>query len=126
VTAQRQRAVLPRDLLHDRVVLRALVPGDVEDVAKPVGGYDPDARTGVLKHGVRRDRRAVEQVLDVRDFDPRLGTRFGHTTLDGDRRVVARGRDLVDMVRPRIGVREDDVRERSPDIHAEEQHDVGQ
>ena len=65
VTPLYQRPVLPWQLLHDGVVLGALVSRDVDDVAEAFIGQHSGARAIVLQHGIRRRGRAVQHVIDI-------------------------------------------------------------
>ena len=65
-----ERPRLPGDVLHDRVVLRALVAADVDDVAKAARRHEPGHRAVVLEHRVGRDRRSVEDGVDLGRPEP--------------------------------------------------------
>ena len=60
-----QYAVLPGDLLLDRVILRLLMQADVDDVAIALGGHHADDRAIVLQHGIGGIGRAVQDMIDV-------------------------------------------------------------
>ena len=51
---------------------RRLGAGQVEDLAEALGRDQADARALRLEHGVRRDGRAVEDVLQLADADAGL------------------------------------------------------
>ena len=122
VAPAHQRARLPGDVLHDRVVLRALVAADMDDVA--VAGRGDHAGHGavVLQHRVGRDRGAVEDV----------GDRFGRGAAPlaelgdacrGPFGGVVRGRGhLVDRALARLAVGDDEVCEGAADIDADQLH----
>jgi hypothetical protein len=57
---------LPRQILVVGEVERLLVARDVEDVAVALGREQPHAGTGVLDHDVRRDRRSMEDLIELR------------------------------------------------------------
>ena len=65
-----ERAVLPRQLLHDRVVLGALMSPHVDDVAVSLGRDHPGPRAAVLEDRVGGDGRPVKDVADVAGRDP--------------------------------------------------------
>ena len=122
VAAAHQRARLPRDVLHDRVVLGPLVTADVDDVA--VAGRGDHAGLGavVLEHRVGRDRGAVEDVGDgVRRRAAPLAER-GDARGGALRRVVRRGGHLVDRALARLAVGNDEVGEGAADIDADQLH----
>ena len=117
-----QRARLPRDVLHDRVVLRPLVAADMDDVAVAGGGDHAGLGAVVLEHRVGRDRGAVEDVGD------RLGRRGAALAELGDARRRALGgivrgrRHLVDRALARLAVGDDEVGEGATDIDADQLH----
>ena len=122
VAAAHQRARLPRDVLHDGVVLGPLVTADVDDVA--VAGRGDHAGLGavVLQHRVGRDRGAVEDVGDgFRRRGAPLAER-GDACRSALRGVVRRGRHLVDRALARLAIGNDEVGEGAADIDADQLH----
>ena len=122
VPALDERPRLPGQLLLEREVERLLVAGDVEDVAHPLGGDEPDLGAAVRERDVRRDRRAVEQVVDLGETDACLRAELPDALAGAASRVVRRRRDLVDRDPARLLVDEDQVGERAPDVDADSLH----
>ena len=122
VAALDERARLPGQLLLEREVVRLLVPRDVEDVAHPVRRDQPDLRARVREHDVGRDGRAVEEVVDLGERDAGLAAEIVDALDRPARRVVRRGRDLVDGDPTRLLVDEDQVGERAADVDADALH----
>ena len=113
-----ERAVLPRHLLVDRVVLGALMAGDVEDVAVAARRDQPHARAVVLQERVGRDRRAVEERVD----GSRIAVRAAHARDQALGGIGGRRGHLVDPDLRGLRVGDDDVRERPADVDAGELH----
>ena len=90
VAARRERAVLPGQLLHDRIMLDALVTSDVQDVAKALVGHYPGARALVLEHGVGRRRGSMQDEINRLRRDAVRSARLGHALDDRARRIVRR------------------------------------
>ena len=122
VTAPNQGAVLPGDLLADGVVLGSLVAPDVEDVAVVPGGDHAGAGTVVLEHRVGRDGGAVEEVLDPTGRDGEALAQGSHPVTDAAGRILRRGRHLVDLGAPGLGIREHEVGEGTADVDPYELH----
>jgi hypothetical protein len=122
VAAADDRVPLPRQILVVREVERLLVPRDVEDVAVALGRDQADLRAVVLDDDVGRDRRSVEDLLQVRRLRAReLGQLLDplHRPLRG---VVGRGRQLVHEDLPGIVVDVDQIGERPADVDSEAPH----
>ena len=118
VAAAHDRVPLPREILVVREVERLLVPGDVEDVAVALGRQHPHPGAVVLDDDVGRDRRPVKDLVEVGGSDAGLGRDLADA-LDGAlRRVVGRGRQLVDEDGARLVVDGDEIRERAADVDA--------
>ena len=110
------RIALPRQVLVVREVEGLLVARDVEDVAIALGRDHPDRGAVVLDHDVRRDRRAVEHLVERGRALPRL-LRDLDDALDGaERGVRGSGRKLVDPDLPGLVVDVDQVGERPSDV----------
>ena len=119
VAATHERTRLPRDVLHDRVILRPLVAADVDDVA--VAGRGDHASLGavVLKHRVGRDRGAMEDVGDcVRCRAAPLAER-GDARRGALRRIVRRGGHLVNRALARLAIADDEIGKSAADIDAD-------
>ena len=117
-----ERARLPRQLLLEREVERLLVPGDVEDVAEAVRRQHPDLGARVREDDVGRDRRPVQQVVDLRERHAGLLAEPADALDDAARRIVRRRRNLVDGDPARLLVDEDQVGERAADVDADALH----
>ena len=98
------------------------MPRDVEDVAVALGRDQADGRAVVLDHDVRRDRRAVEDLVERRRRLARLLGQLPDPLHRPLGRVVGRRRQLVDEDRPRVVVDVDQVGERAADVDAEPLH----
>ena len=92
---------------------------DLHDLAIPLGDDQPDPRALALEHGVGRDRRAVEEDLDVGRGDIRLGAHRRHAVEDPDRTVGGRRRRLVPPETPRLLLQQQQVGEGSADVDAQ-------
>ena len=124
VAPPHDRVPLPRQILVVREVERLLVPCDVEDVAVALGRDHPHPRAGVLDHDVGGDRRAVEDLFELRRR--RLGL-LGDLAQALDRslrRIGRRGRQLVDEDPARLVVDVDEIGERAADVYSEPLHGV--
>ena len=111
-------AVLPRDFLMDRVVLRTLMARDVEDVAVAERRDQPHARAVVLQERVGRDRRPVEERVD----GSRIAVRAAHPRDQSLGGIGNRRGHLADPDLPGLGIGDDHVRERPADVDAGELH----
>ena len=122
VAAAHERARLPRDVLHDGVVLRPLVAADVDDVAVAGGRDHAGLGAVVLQHRVGRDRGAVEDVGDgVRRRAAPLAER-GDARRRALRRIVRRGGHLVNRALARLAVGDDEIGKGAADIDADQFH----
>ena len=119
-----QRPALPRQFLHDRVVLGALMPRDMDNVAEAFVGQHAGAGAFVLQHGIGRSRRAVQHVVDVARGDTVVAADFGDALDDGAGRVVGRGRDFVDGDLAGIQIAIHDIGEGATDIDPDRFHNV--
>ena len=124
VTPFDQRPVLPRQFLHDRVVLGTLVPRDVDDVAEAFVGQHTRARTLVLQHGIRCRGGAMQHVIDIARFDAVVAADFGDPLNDGAGGIVGRSRDFMDGDLAGVQIAIDDIGERAADIDADGLHDA--
>ena len=122
VAAAHQRARLPRDVLHDRVVLGPLVTADMDDVAVAGGGDHAGLGAVVLEHRVGRDRGAVEDVGDGVGRRPAPLAERGDARRGALRGVVRRGGHLVDRALARLAIGNDEVGEGAADIDADQLH----
>jgi len=122
VAALDEGARLPGQLLLEREVERLLVPRDVDDVPHPPGRQHPDLGARVGEHDVRRDRRAVQQVVDLAQPDVGLRAESADAVGAAAGGVVGSGRDLVHADPARLLVDEDQVGERAADVDAEPLH----
>ena len=77
-----QRPVLPRQFLHDRIVLDTLMTRDVDDVAEALIGEHAGASAFVLQHGIGGRGRAVQHVIDVARRDAVVAADFGDALED--------------------------------------------
>ena len=117
-----QRAVLPGNVLHDRVVLRPLVPADMQDVAVAAGGDQAGDRAVMLEDGVGRDGGAMEHHVDRLARNSVLVAEGGKAGDDAARGIVGRGRDLVHAGLAGLGVGKDQVGEGAAHIDADHPH----
>ena len=122
VAAANQRPVLPRDVLHDRVVLRTLVAADVQDVAVALVGDHARPRPVVLEYGIGGDGGAVKDVIDTLGGDLVVRAQLSDAADGGERGILGRGRHLVDECAPAFGVREHDVGKGAAYVDADELH----
>ena len=122
MTTLRQRTVLPRHFLADRIMLRPLVPADVGDVAITGGGDHAGDRALVLEYGVGADRRAVQHVVDRLTRNAVARAQLDNTGDDTARRIVLCGRHLVDQIAPALGVGKDDIGKGAADIDPDQFH----
>ena len=88
---------------------------DLEDVAKPLGGDEPGPRALVLEDRVRRDRRAVADLLDHAAGQAGLDEQLAQACDDGLRIVADAGGDLLGVQRA-VGTQQHDVGEGAADI----------
>ena len=119
-----QGPVLPRQLLHDRIVFDALMARDVDDVAESFVGEHAGARALVLQHRVGGGGRAVQQVVDLGRRDAVVAADFGNALEDAARWIVGRGGDLVngDLIGAQIA--KHDVGKRTANIDTDRFHDA--
>ena len=122
VAALDERPRLPGQLLLEREVERLLVTGDVEDVAHALRRDHPDLGSRVGERDVRRDRRAVQEVVDLGEVDVRLLAQAADAVDDAAGRVVGGGGDLVDGDPARLLVDEGQVGERAADVDSDALH----
>ena len=122
VTALHQRPVLPGDLLHDRIVLRALVAADVDDVAVALGRDHARFGAVVFQDRVGGDGGAVKHVVDGSKVDAVPFAQLRQAGHDRDRGVVRRGRNLMNEGSVLVGVGVNDVGKGAADVDAHELH----
>ena len=113
---------LPRQVLPEREVHRLLVPGDVQDVAIAPGRDHPDLCPGVLDHDVRRDRRAVEDLIELGRRDAGHLAELADALDRSDGGIGGRRRRLVDDHPPGLVVDVDEVGEGAADVHSDSTH----
>ena len=96
---------------------RRLGARQVEDLPEAPGRDQPDAGAFRLEHGVRRDRGAVEEVLQLPDADPGLVADPADASEHALRRIVGRGRRLDAELRAAVALGdEEEVGERATDV----------
>ena len=96
---------------------RRLGAGQVEDLAEALRRDQPDARALRLEHRVRRDGRAVEDVLELADADARLVADPADAREDALGRVVRRRRRLDAELGAAVALgHEEEVGERAADV----------
>jgi hypothetical protein len=122
VPAADDRIPLPRQILVVREVQRLLVPGDVKDVAVALGRDQADLRAVVLDDDVRRDRRPVEDLLELRRLGPGERGQLADPLHRPLRRVLGRRLELVDEDLTGFVVDVDQVRERAANVDPEAPH----
>jgi hypothetical protein len=122
VCALDERARLPRDVLHHRVRLRALVAADVHDVAHALGRHHPGARSAVLEDRVGGDGRAMQHAVDRVGIDPAALAQLDDAGHQSPARIVGRRTHLVHDDRVARGVIEGEVGERPADVDANQFH----
>ena len=122
VAAPHDRVPLPRQVLVVREVQRLLVPCDVEDVAVALRRDQPDRRTAVLDHDVRRDRGPVEDLVERGRRLARLLRELADPLDRALRGIVGRRRQLVDEDGAGGVVDVDEVREGAADVDSEALH----
>ena len=98
------------------------MPRDVDDVAEALGRQHPDLGALVLEDDVRRDGRAVQEVVDVGEGDPGLLAELPDALDDCPRGVVGGGGDLVHRGATAFLVDEDQVGEGSADVDSDALH----
>ncbi len=95
VASLHERLRLPRDVLHDRVVLRPLVAADVHDVAEALRRHHPGLRAAVLEHRVGRDGRPVEHRVEVGGSDTGIAAELAESRDERSPGVVGGRAHLV-------------------------------
>ncbi|MNE86357.1 hypothetical protein D3C80_1834500 [compost metagenome] len=95
VAPPHQRRALPRHVELQREVVGALVPADVQDVAKALGGEHPHLGAVVFDGNVGGHRGAVDDQVHLVGADASLGAQFKDAAHDGDGLVLKGGRDFV-------------------------------
>ncbi len=122
VTPLHERARLPGNVLHDRVVLRPLMTSDVHDVSEALGRHEPALRPAVLEHGVRGHGGSMEDATDVGRLDSRLATDLPQPVDERATGIVRCRTNLVDVHGAGLRVVEHEVRERAADVDADDAH----
>jgi hypothetical protein len=118
IAAADDRIALPGQILIVREVQRLLVTRDVQDVPVALRGQHPDLRPVVLDDDVGRDRRSVEDLVEVGRLDTGLRCDLPDSLNGSLRRIVRCRRQLVDEDRSGLVVDLDQVRERPADVDA--------
>ncbi len=99
---------------------RRLRARQVEDLLEALRGDQPDAGSLRLENGVRRDGRAMEDVLDLRDLDARLVADPPDAVQHALRGVRGRRRRLDTVLPAAVPVaHEEQVGERAADVHSQ-------
>ena len=89
----------------------------MEDLAEALGRDQADAGALRLEHGVRRDGRAVEDVPEVADADPRLLADPAHADEDALGGIMGRRRRLDAELRAAVALgHEEEVGEGAADV----------
>ena len=89
----------------------------MKDLLEALCRDQSDARTFRLQHGVRRNRRAVEDVPELADADPRLVTDPPHADEHTLRRIARCRRRLhPELRRTALVVHEEEIGEGAPDV----------
>ncbi len=120
--APHDRLRLPRQVLPEREVHRLLVARDVQDVAIALGRDHPDLRAVVLDHDVRRDRRAVEDLIELGRLDAGHLAQLADALNGSDRGIGGRRGRLVDDYLPGLVVDVDEVGEGAADVDSNSTH----
>ena len=94
----------------------------MNDVPKALRRQEPCLGAVVLEHAVRRDRRAVEDGVDVRRLEASLCTELRETHRRRQLGVLGSRPDLVDADGARLRVVEHEVRKGAADIDADDVH----
>ena len=122
MTASDQWPILPRNFLADRIVLRALVASDVDDIAIAGSRNHAGHRPVMLQHCIGTDRRAVQYMVDCRARQVETRTQLANSGDHAARRVVSCRRRFVDQGPAGFRVGKNDVREGAADIDADQVH----
>ena len=100
--------------------------GEMEDLPEARRRDQPDARPLGLEHGVRRDGRAVKDVLQLVDADARLVADPPNAGEHALRRIVGRRRRLDAELRAAVALRyEEEVGERAADVNPQPVRHLG-
>ncbi len=122
VASRDQRAVLPGQFLHDRIVMDALVPPDVDDIAEPLIGNHPGPGTLVFENRIGRRRRAMEHMAGRGRVDPVHPADSAQPSHDTDRGIFGRGGHLVGSDAAPAHVAQDEVGKGPAHIDADDLH----
>ena len=122
MTAFDQRSALPRQILHDRIMLRPLMPPDVQNIAKSVVGDHPGRRAGMNQHRIGADCRTVKHTVDLPGFDPGQFTDAPNPRHHAQARVGGRGGRLVDGDLPMRKISKNQIGKRPANIDAKSNH----
>ena len=112
--AQRPRHQRLGLLDREVVLVVAALVGDIEDVAKALGGQQRRARAAPLDHGVGGKRRAVHEHSDVAEAAPGIGQDQPHTVENRLLGPLRRGQQLARQPLPALF--QHHVRERAADV----------
>ena len=105
-------------LQHDAVQVLAELVADLQDVAEPLAGDQPDLRALALQHRIGGDRRAMQEARDVARGHAEVARQMGDGVQHRLAGIAARGGDLQRAHRL-AGAAADDVGEGAADIHAD-------
>ena len=122
MTALDQRSLLPGDLLHDRVVFRALVATDVQDISVTRRGQHACAGASVLEHGVCRNCGAVQDMVESGGIETVSRAELPDAAADTSRRVLRGSRNFENMRLATLNVCKNDIGEGAADVNAYQLH----
>src|SRR5262249_1507430 len=114
VALDQRRRLLPGEVIKPRRAQRA----DFQDVAEALRGDQPDLGALVLEDGVRGDRGAVADFLDLPAGEAGFAQRLIEP-VDQRARVVVDARGYFLDVDRAVGAEHDDVGERAADVDAD-------
>ena len=97
VAALTDRVFLPGDILHDGEIRRPLMTRDMDDIAVPLRRDHTCPCAFMLEHHVRRDGRAMENLVDLPMVEMQLIADGVDALHHADRRIGWRRRSLVDL-----------------------------
>jgi hypothetical protein len=91
MTAPSEGTVLPRDLLLNGIMVRALVPTNMENIPIPLGGNYTSSRPFILEQGVSCDGGPVIDLMNIGWLDPVAFTKVRDAGDNANRRICRRG-----------------------------------
>ena len=120
-----QRSCLPGYVLHYRIVLRALVTADMDNIPETGRCDHAGPHALVLQYRICRDRRAVEHMRNIRVGDVIAFAYFSNAPDYGYGGVIRGTGDLVDCDFGRGRVGQDNIGKCAADIYANDFHACG-